>query len=264
MKALELIFGRIGEVFLKICEEIGGIFIVLSRIIAAFFPPRFDGRETWRNLYKVGVKSYPIVIMTAFFVGAIMVIQSGHFVKKTGATEVVPYASGFAVFAEFGPVLIGLMFSGRVGANNAAELGTMKVTEQIDALRALAINPMQYLVVPRFFSMIVMLVLLTVIGDAFALLGAAIVSDTLLGVSMKSFLYGILKFNFMKDFILGLVKAFVFGVSISVISCHFGLSVTGGAPGVGRAVNASVVAAALGIFALDYIILYMATLFGYY
>ncbi len=170
------LLASIGRNFLTSAETLGGIVLVLLRILRALLPPRFDRDETWLNLYKVGVKSFPIVIMTALFTGAIMVIQSGQYVKQTGATGLLGWGAGYAVLAEIGPVLIGLMFSGRVGANNTAELGTMKVTEQIDALRALAIDPVHYLVVPRFVAMMLMLLLLTALGDLFALVGGALTS----------------------------------------------------------------------------------------
>src|SRR6185295_9923756 len=140
------------------------------------------GRELVRNMHKMGNRSLPIVALTAFFTGGIMVIQSGIFVKRFGATGLVGWGSGYAVFREVGPILIGLMFSGRVGANNTAELGTMTVTEQLDGLRALAIDPIQYLILPRVIAMLVMLVALTVIGDLVALLGAMLVAKAVLGI----------------------------------------------------------------------------------
>lgn len=250
----------IGRGFLTIAEQAGGVAVIFGRVIASFFPPQFDGRETWRNLYKVGVKSYPIVVLTALFTGAIMVIQSGEFVRRTGATGLLGWGAGFAVLAEIGPVLIGLMFSGRVGANNTAELGTMTVTEQVDALRALAIDPIRYLVVPRVFAMMVMLVLLTCLGDLFALLGGAITSQFLLRVDWRVFFWGVFESHLLDEFLMGLIKAFFFGLSISLVSCHFGLAVKGGATGVGRAVNASVVASAIGIFAVDYLVTFLGNL----
>lgn len=252
----------IGAGFLSIAEQAGGVAMILYRVIASFFPPQFDGRETWRNLYKVGVKSYPIVVLTALFTGAIMVIQSGEFVRRTGATGLLGWGAGFAVLAEIGPVLIGLMFSGRVGANNTAELGTMTVTEQVDALRALAIDPIRYLVVPRVFAMMVMLMLLTCLGDLFALVGGAITSQFLLRVDWRVFFWGVFESHLLDEFLLGLVKAYFFGLSISLVSCHFGLAVKGGATGVGRAVNASVVASAIGIFVVDYFVTYVGSLGG--
>ncbi|MCA9514509.1 MAG: ABC transporter permease [Myxococcales bacterium] len=217
-------------------------------------PPRFDRDETWRNLYDVGVKSFPIVVVTALFVGAIMVIQSAFYVKRTGATGLLGYGVGFSVFAEIGPILIGLMFSGRVGANTTAQLGTMVVTEQVDALRTLAIDPIRYLVVPRFVTMLLMMTLLMVLGDAFAVLGAAGTADAMLGVDWRVLVQGLLEAHFLDEFFMGVVKASCFGVSISVISCFYGLNVRGGAVGVGRAVNASVVANAAAIFVLDFVI----------
>ncbi|MFT7626148.1 MAG: phospholipid/cholesterol/gamma-HCH transport system permease protein, partial [Myxococcota bacterium] len=154
--AVARVFKSIGGSTMGVLTVIGGQTLLFARIVRALFPPRYDARETWRAFYKVGVKSYSIVCMTALFTGALMVIQAGHVVHRYQASSFAGWAAGFAVLAEIGPVLIGLMFSGRVGANNTAELGTMIVTEQIDALRALAIEPITYLVVPRFLAMIVM------------------------------------------------------------------------------------------------------------
>jgi phospholipid/cholesterol/gamma-HCH transport system permease protein len=218
------------------------------------FPPRYDSRQTWRAFYKVGVRSYSLVILTALFTGAIMVIQTGHFVMRWQATSFVGWAAGLAVLSEIGPVLIGLMFSGRVGANNTAEMGTMVVTEQIDALRSLAIEPIQYLVVPRFLAMIVMLFLLTALGDLFALIGGAITAEIMLGISFDVMLQQVIEGRLMDEYIVGLIKGSAFGMVIAVVSCYFGLTVRGGATGVGRAVNASVVVSALGIFVFDFVI----------
>src|SRR4029077_12228463 len=130
-------------------------------IVRACFPPRIDARELWRSLYKMGNRSVPIVVLTAFFAGGLMTIQTGPFVKRFGATALAGWGAGYAVLREIGPILIALMFSGRVCANNPAELSTMTVTEQLDGLRALAIDPVRFLVVPRVIAMIVTLVALT-------------------------------------------------------------------------------------------------------
>jgi phospholipid/cholesterol/gamma-HCH transport system permease protein len=181
-------------------------------------------------------------------------------VKKKGATGLIGYGVGFSVFAEIGPILIGLMFSGRVGANNTAELGTMVVTEQVDALRALAIDPHGYLIVPRFVAMMVMLTLLMVLGDLFAIAGAALTSELLIGLNWRVLIANLLESHLLDEFAMGIVKATCFGISISCISCHYGMTVRGGAVGVGRAVNDSVVASAAGIFVLDYIVGYLYSL----
>ena len=247
----------IGRWFIAMSFEVGGVCLLQARILWALLPPRLDGPEMWKNLYQVGVKSFPIVVVTAIFTGAIMVIQSGIYVKRYGAEGLLGWGAGFSVLREVGPILIGLMFSGRVGANNTAELGTMVVTEQVDALRALAIDPINYLVVPRFLSMVLMMFLLVVVGDLTALVGGAFTSQYLLGVDMELFYWSLVTYVTLMDFMSGVIKSIAFGLAIGVISCHFGLTVRGGAVGVGRAVNNSVVASAIGIFVLDYFLTYL-------
>jgi phospholipid/cholesterol/gamma-HCH transport system permease protein len=205
----------------------------------------------------MGVKSLPIVSVTALFTGAIMVIQAGVLIRRFGAEGLLGWGAGFATLREVGPILIALMFSGRVGANNTAELGTMVVTEQIDALSTLAIDPLSYLILPRVISMITMLFILTVFGDVLALLGAAYTGQALLGVSVDTFWNGLIETIRLWDLMTGLIKSVCYGVIIALSSCHFGLSVKGGAPGVGRAVNASVVASAAGVFVTDYFSTYV-------
>ena len=140
-----------------------------------------------------------------------------------------------------------------VGANNTAELGTMAVTEQLDALRALAIDPIAYLVVPRAISIVIILTLLCIIGDFLAIVGAMGMVSVMLHVNWMLFVNSALPRLEMWDFSVGVIKAFLFGIMIALNSCYYGLSTTGGAPGVGRAVNASVVAAASGVFIADYL-----------
>lgn len=168
---------QIGSAGIRIGEQVGGLAVLLGRIIARLFPPRIDRYELSRNLHRMGVRSLPIVIVTALFVGAIMVIQAAPLVTRFNARGMIGWGAGFATLREVGPLLIALMFSGRVGANNTAELGTMVVTSQIDALRALAIDPISYLILPRVISMVVMLFALTVIGDVVALGGAMLAAQ---------------------------------------------------------------------------------------
>jgi phospholipid/cholesterol/gamma-HCH transport system permease protein len=243
----------VGGSFLSISQDLGGMVVLLARVLRGLVPPRLDGMETWRNLYKVGVKSTPIVVVTALLTGAIMLIQSGALVAQFDAYGLLGWGTGFATLREVGPIMIGLMFSGRVGANNTAELGTMKVTEQIDALRALAIDPITYLLVPRFIAIVSMMFLLTIVGDLTALIGGAITGKVLLDVSPLLFYSSIAEYLKLEDLTSGLYKSIAFGVAIAVVSCHYGMSTSGGAVGVGRSVNNSVVASAVLIFVLDYI-----------
>lgn len=240
----------IGARFLSTCHEVGQLTLLFLAILMAI--PRMDLQELWRNLYKVGVKSFPIVFVTAVLTGAIMVIQSGQLVAQYDAFGLLGWGAGYATLREIGPILIGLMFSGRVGANNTAELGTMKITEQVDALRALAINPVNYLLAPRFVAIITMMFLLTLIGNMMAILGGAITAEILLNVDYRLFFWSLTEYLVLGDLWNGLVKAFFYGVAIAIVSCHFGYATSGGAVGVGRAVNSSVVASAISIFVLNF------------
>lgn len=245
----------VGSSFLSIAETVGGMGVLFGRIVVRMFPPRIDKAELWKSLHKMAVKSLPIVVVTALFTGAIMVIQAAPLVRRLGAEGLLGWGAGFGTLREIAPLLTALMISGRVGANNTAELGTMVVTEQVDALRALAIDPISFLILPRFIGITVTLFMMTVYADALALLGAAYCGEGLLGVSPVSFYNGItgglLGFG---DVANGLFKSIVFGLVIALASCHFGLATKGGAPGVGRAVNATVVASAAGVFVIDYLV----------
>jgi phospholipid/cholesterol/gamma-HCH transport system permease protein len=234
--------------------------VLLGRITVRLlaFPPRLDYPELKRNLYKMAVKSLPIVVVTALFTGAIMVIQAAPLVKRFGAEGLLGWGAGFGTLREVAPLLTALMISGRVGANNTAELGTMVVTEQIDALRALAIDPIAFLIVPRFIGIVVTLFAMTLYADALALFGAAYSGYGLIQVEPKSFYNGLTSgLLTFADVGNGLIKSVVFGFVIALASCHFGMSTKGGAPGVGRSVNATVVASAAGVFVLDYVVSFL-------
>ena len=244
---------RMGAAMLDIAEQVGGIAIMAGQILRRAMPWKIDRYEFVRNMYRMGVKSLPILAATAFFVGAIMVIQAAQLVIRYNARSFVGWSAIYTTFREIGPLLMALMFNGRVGANNTAELGTMAVTEQLDALRALAIDPITYLVVPRAISIVIILTCLCVIGDFLAIVGAMGMASFMLDVDWKLFLNSALPKLEMWDFAVGVIKAFLFGIMIALNSCYFGLSTDGGAPGVGRAVNRSVVAAASGVFIADYL-----------
>ncbi|MBI4703708.1 MAG: ABC transporter permease [Deltaproteobacteria bacterium] len=244
-----------GAAVLQIAQTAGAMGLLAARVAARIATLRLDRDELWRNMYRMGVKSMPIVIVTALFTGGIMVVQAAPIVQRLGAHGLLGWGAGFGTLREIGPLLVALMINGRVGANNTAELGTMVVTEQIDALRVLAIDPISFLIAPRFISMVVALFLSTVFADALALFGAAFAGLGLLGVSPWTFYNGLTSGLLgVGDVTSGLVKSVFFGIVMALSSCHFGLGVTGGAPGVGKAVNATVVASAAGIFVLDYFI----------
>jgi len=249
------ILKSMGAAFFSIAFTAGGMAILLGKITVGLFSGRIDRSELWKNLYKMAVKSLPIVVVTALFTGAIMVVQAAPIVKRYGAEGLLGWGAGFSTLREVAPLLCALMISGRVGANNTAELGTMVVTEQFDALRVLAIDPIAFLIAPRFVGIVVTLFLMTLFADSLALFGAAYTGKGLLSVEPRTFFNGLTGglLNF-SDVANGLVKSVVFGFVIGLASCHFGISTTGGAPGVGRSVNATVVASAAGILLLDYLV----------
>jgi phospholipid/cholesterol/gamma-HCH transport system permease protein len=246
------VFASVGATVLGWCATAGGMGILFARIVRRI--PRLDPHELLKNLNKMAVKSLPIVAITAVFTGAIMVIQAGVIVQRYNAEGLLGWGAGFGILREIAPLLTALMISGRVGANNTAELGTMVVTEQIDALRVLAIDPIAFLIAPRFVSIVATLLMMTLFADMLSLLGASYTGKALLNVEPLTFLNGLtgglLNFG---DVANGLFKSIVFGCVIALSSCYFGLTTTGGAPGVGRSVNATVVASAAGIFVLDYL-----------
>jgi len=244
-----------GASLLEIAQTAGGMTMLGFKVLHRLITFKFDGLELLKNLERMGVRSIPIVIVTALFTGAIMVLQAAPIVQRFGAQGLLGWGAGFGTLREIAPLLTALMINGRVGANNTAELGTMVVTEQIDALRILAIDPIAFLVAPRSVAMVITLFISTVFADVLALLGAAYAGWGLLGVSPSLFYNGLTSGLLgISDVVNGLVKSIVFGILMALSSCQFGLGVTGGAPGVGRAVNATVVASAAGIFVLDYFV----------
>jgi phospholipid/cholesterol/gamma-HCH transport system permease protein len=249
---------RVGASFLEIAATTGGMGVLFGRCMSRLVRGQIDRRELVKNLYKMAVKSLPIVAVTALFTGAIMVIQAAVIVKRYNAEGLLGWGAGFGTLREIAPLLTALMISGRVGANNTAELGTMVVTEQIDALRVLAIDPIAFLVLPRFVSITLTLFMMTLFADALALFGAAYTGLGLLKVDPVTFYNGVTSGLLgIGDVMNGLTKSIVFGLLIALASCHFGLATKGGAPGVGRAVNATVVASASGIFLLDYLVSFL-------
>lgn len=240
---------------MEIVQIAGGMTVLGFKVLHRLVTFKFDGLELLRNLERMGVRSIPIVIVTALFTGAIMVLQAAPLVQRFGAYGLLGWGAGFGTLREIAPLLTALMINGRVGANNTAELGTMVVTEQIDALRVLAIDPIAFLVAPRTLAIVVTLFLSTIFADVLALLGAAYAGWGLLGVAPSAFYNGLTSGLLgIGDVMNGLAKSIVFGIVMALASCQFGLGVTGGAPGVGRAVNATVVASAAGIFVLDYFV----------
>lgn len=233
-------------------EHVGGMCLVLCRTVTRL-PMRADGREIVRALYAFGNASLPVVAATAAFTGVIMVLQGALYVRRFGVYDLVGWFTGFATFREIGPVLIGLMFSGRVGASNTSELATMRVNDQLTALEIMAIDVYELLIAPRFVAMMLSMAVLVALGDAFAVGAGALAARILLDLDFIAFWRSLTEGLGTEDFLLGMGKGVVYGALVSVVSTHFALRAQRGAKGVGAAVNSQVVACAIAIFASDYI-----------
>jgi phospholipid/cholesterol/gamma-HCH transport system permease protein len=216
-------------------------------------PPmyRYDIIE---QLDAVGAKSLTVVLLTGFFTGAVLALQSGLTLDQFGARPLVGRLVSASMIKELGPVLTGLMLTGRVGSGIAAELGSMVVTDQIFALRALGTDPVRKLVVPRMFAGIVMAPVLTVIADFVGILGGWMIARYQLQVSTGLYWSSILQALYMQDVWMGLIKPFVLGFAIVTIACHVGLRTSGGTQGVGRATTTAVVAGSVAVIAVDFFV----------
>jgi phospholipid/cholesterol/gamma-HCH transport system permease protein len=231
---------------------IGDFFLLLQRAAAAGARGRPRRRLILDQLHEIGVRSLSIVNLTAVFTGMVMALQLGYFMSKFGAKIFISRILGVSIISELGPVLTALMIGGRVGAGMAAELGTMKVTEQIDAMRALGTDPVSYLVVPRLIAIAVMLPLLTAMANLIGILGGMVIANSEYGVQATFYIRSLLQFLTIGDLIRSLVKASFFALIIGGIACNQGLRAEGGADGVGRATTRTVVASAIAVLICDF------------
>jgi len=248
------LFRAIGHRTLSFFEEVGALAILIKDILVTLPRVFRSFHLTFEQMLSMGVNSLPLVLITSIFTGAVSSVQAAYQFSDYVPMRYLGTVVGKAVMIELGPVLTALVVAGRVGAGISAELGTMRVTEQIDALETLALDPTRYLVVPRFVSGIVMLPVLTIFSDFVALLGGLGVAVFYLDVSSQTFLNGVKLFFHLRDLFGGLFKAFVFGGIISIIGCYQGFRTTGGAEGVGRSTTRAVVLSAVLILIFDYII----------
>jgi phospholipid/cholesterol/gamma-HCH transport system permease protein len=253
-------FTFVGRKTLLFFENVGGLAILVKRTLLGLPSIFTRSRLTTEQMLVMGVNSLPLVILVSIFTGAVTAVQAVYQISDYVPMRYIGTAVGKAVMIELAPVLTALVVAGRVGAAIAAELGTMKVTEQIDALETLALDPVEYLVVPRFVAGLIMLPVLTVFADAIAILGGLGVSTVSLHVSPHTFFNGLKSFFKMMDLTSGLLKAFVFGSIISIIGCYQGFKTTGGAEGVGRSATKAVVIASVLILISDYVV--ASILFG--
>ena len=249
---MTILLDRIGRTFLRVFEQTGLWFDALWRTVAWMLRPPYDVGAWFRQMVRVGVDSIPVVFLTTMFTGMVMALQVHQGFARVHAEQFVASVVALAMLRELSPVLVGLMVTGRVGSSMAAEIGTMRVTEQLDALKALATDPIQYLFVPRVIAGVVMLPFLCILGDALGIYGGYLVSVKLMRTNPVVYKQNTFQFLQLGDVWTGLVKASVFGLILTLTGCVRGYYTTGGAEGVGRATTYAVVSASLIILLSDF------------
>jgi len=254
MKALASLLATVGRSTLAMCAAIGQVAIFCSITLSHIIRPPFYIREFLSALLTIGYFSLPVVGLTTLFTGGALALQIYSGGSRFNAEAVVPQIIAIGIVRELGPVLTGLMVAGRVSASIAAEVGTMKVTEQIDALVTLSVNPVKYLAVPRVLAATVALPMLAAVGDVIGIMGGYLVGIARLDFSAAVYLINSWDFLEAADIYSGLVKAAVFGFIVALMGCYHGMSSDRGARGVGRATTNAVVSSSILILASNYML----------
>lgn len=244
----------IGRFSVNKLTKLGEVSFFIAISLKNCFTPPFYPKLLLHQLIKIGYYSLPVVGLTAIFSGAVLALQSYSGFSRFNAESTIATVVVLSITRELGPVLAGLMVAGRVGASMAAEIGTMRVTEQIDALKTLSTNPFKYLVAPRLIAAVISLPLLVLVADIIGVMGGYLVSVYALGFSAGPYINNTLKFLEAIDVTSGLVKASFFGFIIGIMGCYFGYNSKGGAEGVGIATTNAVVASSISILLFNYII----------
>ena len=245
---------KIGRFTYFLFDSIGLKALFFFKCIKSCFFPKYYPDLILIQLIKIGYNSIPVVGMTAIFTGMVLALQSYTGFSRFSAESAIPNVVVLSITRELSPVLAGLMVAGRAGAAIAAEIGTMKVTEQIDALKTLSTNPLNYLVAPRIISGLISLPILVFLGDIIGVFGGYLICVYVLNFNPEVFLINIYNFVELIDILSGLVKAAVFGLIITFMGCYHGFHAKGGAQGVGLATTYSVVSSSITILLLNYIL----------
>jgi len=247
--------GRIaalGDRVLEAIDLLGRFLVLAGHTFRAALQPRFPALETLRQVEAIGSRSTTIVLLTALFTGMVLALQTGFALARFGAKPYVGAVVGLSLARELAPVLTALMVSGRVGAGITAEIGSMAVTEQVDAIRSMGADPVQKLVLPRMIAATISLPLLTILAGVLGVIGGMLISASQFGISPNFYLQTIYANVTVTDFLSGIAKTFVFGWIIAMVGCFFGLQTTGGTVGVGRATTQAVVLASISILISDF------------
>lgn len=248
----QTVIHSVGQLFIEFVQAVGEFALFATTMIRWLFrglPRRIVVFET---MFEVGVRSIPVVLITGMFIGMVLAVQGYQQFHLMRMETRMGAVINMALVAELGPVLAATMLAGRVGSAMAAELGTMRVTEQIDALRALGANPVQFLVVPRFLACFLLIPMLTAVADAIGVAGGWMLSTQVLGVDATYYWHYSVQYVAAWDVCAGLLKSMFFGAAIALIACHRGFTCGSGAEGVGRAATSSFVLSFVVILILDF------------
>lgn len=233
-------------------DDLGGMALLLRDAVMATFARPFELKEIIYQLESLGLKSITIALLTALFVGMVMTVQFAFGLERFGATDYVGRVIGLSITRELAPALTALVVGSRIGSGMAAELGSMAVTEQIDAIRALGADPIKKLVVPRLMACLILMPVLTIFADVVGFVGAMGVAKLQFDTPMGFFFRTALESINMQDFMSGVGKSPFFGVTIAIIGCYYGIQTRGGTEGVGRSTTRTVVAAAIAVLVADF------------
>ena len=240
-----------GNLVFRSVYYIGELSLLWWQTVLGIFTPPLKGTRFLSQAKRIGPGSFLISALVAFFVGMIIALQMAYQMVKLSAEIYIPNVVAVSLTRELAPVLTALIVAGRIGAGVTAEIGSMTVTEQVDALRAFAVNPVKYLVVPRFLALIVMLPILTIFSDLIGIFGGFVICVFKLSINASMYINMVHDSLTMKDIVTGLTKTVFFGMIIAIVGCHQGLTVKGGADGVGKATTVSVVRSFIMIIVTD-------------
>jgi phospholipid/cholesterol/gamma-HCH transport system permease protein len=243
-------------------NEAGNMSVFAGRFFREFLFPPYEFKEIVRQSFEIGYRSLPLVGLTSFIIGLVFTLQSRPTLVSFGAEAWLPAMVSVSIVREIGPVIVALICAGKIGSSIGAELGSMKVTEQIDAMEVSGNNPFKYIVCTRIISTTLMLPILVTLGDAIALVGAYLAVNIAGGVTMTLFLHQVFQNVSFADVIPSFIKSFFFGFAIGLVGCYKGYNSMKGTEGVGRSANSSVVVASVLVFVLDLIAVQITTFLG--
>jgi phospholipid/cholesterol/gamma-HCH transport system permease protein len=240
-----------GNIVFRFIRYVGELTLLFGRTMYHIFTPPFKGYRILSQAKRIGPGSFLIAALVAFFIGMIMALQMAYLMLEMSAEIYIPSVVAVSLTRELAPVLTALIVAGRIGAGITAEIGSMTVTEQVDALRAFAVNPVKHLVVPRFLGLVIMLPILTVFADIIGIMGGYVICVYKLFISPTLYFSMVIEALTVKDIVTGLTKAVFFGAIIALVGCHQGLNVQSGAEGVGRSTTKAVVVSFILIIIAD-------------